>query len=650
MTNKKSETQDQTDYYFQFKTQTFRGKITIGALALFVVSMIISLLPYFLMNKALIAQKEITKLQGAGAEHQDKIVGLLDRVESIEAAVGIVAVFSLFLLLGIVGYAAYSIIVFIWKKVKESEAKIGELSKGNLPEPIASKDDEWEMTVEGLNMLSKQLSQVKSFAEEVGRGHFDSEQSVFNSEGSLGRALADMRKSLRDVAQADQVRNWTAEGIAKFADLLRQNSNSLEDLSNQLISELVKYIKASQGALFIYNEQEDVLEMAASYAYERRKYQTKSIKPGEGLAGQIFLEKETLMITEVPQNYLNITSGLGEALPKSILIVPLRLNENVTGVLELASFQVFKESDMFLVEKIAENIASTVRNVRVAEETKRLLDESMASTEQLKSQEEELRQNLEELQTTQDQMQRQTRELQKMQDSLMLEKSMFRVLMEYSPDRLTYKDTECRLLRVNTAKAKRFKMSPEEMIGKTDYDFFPAEHAAKAMKEEKELMEKGDPMLDIVEKVNFDNGDVVFMNTSRIPFRNELHEMIGTFIITKDITHLKVTESNLEGQQKVNRSLLDVLPAFSYKVDHEGNIKDVYVGKSISLGEEMAGKSFQATWPSVHQALQSHSGMEWLEVIDAKNINGETRTFRHHVIADPVYKNSFWGIAIEQKP
>lgn len=231
----------------------------------------------------------------------------------------------------------------------------------------------------------------------------------------------------------------------------------------------------------------------------------------------------------------------------------------------------------------------------------------------------------------------------------MLEKSMFRVLMEYSPDRLTYKDTECRLLRVNTAKAKRFKMSPEEMIGKTDYDFFPAEHAAKAMKEEKELMERGEPMLDIVEKVNMDNGDVIFMNTSRIPFRNELQEMIGTFIITKDITHLKVTESNLEGLTKVNRSLLDALTAFSYKIDHEGIIKDVYVGTHINMRIELAGKPFKETWPHVHQALQSHENKEeWLIRSDTVKMNGETKTVQHYIFADPVYKNAYWGIAILQ--
>jgi len=649
MNNKKSDSQQQVSYYFQFKNDSFRGKITIGALSLFVLSAMMSLVPYYLMNKALSAQKEITKLQSNPAENHDKLVSLINQIDSIESAVGITTVFLLFVLLGVMGYASYRLIDFIWEKIKKNEEKLDELAQGNLPEPSEPCVDEWQKTVESLNILSNHLSHVKSFAEEVGRGHFDSEHTVFNNEGSLGRALANMRKSLRDVAEADKIRNWTSEGIAKFADLLRQNSSSLDELSHHLISELVKYLRASQGAIFIHEQNEDVLEMKASYAYDRRKYLSKSIKPGEGLAGQIFLEKESLMITEVPQNYLTITSGLGEALPKSILIVPLKLNESVIGVLELASFQVFKESDVFLVERIAENIASTISNVRVAEETNRLLQESMSSTEQLKSQEEELRQNLEELQTTQDQMQRQTKELQKMQDSLMLEKSMFKVLMEYSPDRLTYKDTECRLLRVNTAKAKRFKMSPEEMIGKTDYDFFPAEHAAKAMKEEKELMERGEPMLDIVEKVNMENGDVIFMNTSRIPFRNELQEMIGTFIITKDITHLKVTESNLESLSKVNKSLLDALTAFSYKINHEGVIKEVYIGAHVNLGIELAGKPFKDVWPNVHQALQSHENKEeWLILSDTIPMNGEAKTIRHYVLPDPVYKNAYWGIAILQ--
>src|SRR3954464_9639680 len=110
MSNKKSDSTQQVSYYFQFKKNSFRGKITIGALSLFILSAIMSLVPYFLMNSALSAQKEITKLQGNPSENHDRLVSLTNHVDSIESAVGIATVFLLFFLLGVIGYSSYRLI------------------------------------------------------------------------------------------------------------------------------------------------------------------------------------------------------------------------------------------------------------------------------------------------------------------------------------------------------------------------------------------------------------------------------------------------------------------------------------------------------------------------------------------------------------
>ena len=155
---------------------------------------------------------------------------------------------------------------------------------------------------------------------------------------------------------------------------------------------------------------ETVLELTACYAYERKKFLEKIIREGEGLLGQCLLEKDTIYLTEVPNDYIQITSGTGGANPNCIVIQPLIVNDEMVGVIELASFKVMDKFEMEFIKKLAENIAGVISNVKVNERTVHLLDEARTAQESMRSQEEELRQNLEELTATQEEMFRKEQE------------------------------------------------------------------------------------------------------------------------------------------------------------------------------------------------------------------------------------------------
>lgn len=137
-----------------------------------------------------------------------------------------------------------------------------------------------------------------------------------------------------------------------------------------------------------------------------KKFIDKIVIPGEGLVGQCFIEKEGIFMTEIPADYINITSGLGEARPRSLYILPMVNNGIVEAVLEIASFQVFKQHERDFLVKIGESIASAIYFIRVNENTRNLLETSRIQTEQLRAQEEEMRQNIEELSATQEQFMR----------------------------------------------------------------------------------------------------------------------------------------------------------------------------------------------------------------------------------------------------
>jgi transcriptional regulator with GAF, ATPase, and Fis domain len=222
-----------------------------------------------------------------------------------------------------------------------------------------------------------------------------------------------MRESLKGNAETERRRNWSTSGIAKIGEILRSSSSSTSLLYDNIIQFIVKYTKSSQGGLFILNNEDEhnhFLELASCYAYERKKFIQKNIDPGQGLIGQCLLEAERIYLLEVPDDYTHITSGLGNENPSALLLIPMKVNEKVFGVIELASFQKYEEFEINLVEEFAESVAATISTVKTNESTRILLEQTQQQAEEMRSQEEEMRQNMEELSATQEEMGRKEKE------------------------------------------------------------------------------------------------------------------------------------------------------------------------------------------------------------------------------------------------
>ncbi|AHM58717.1 gaf domain protein [Flammeovirgaceae bacterium 311] len=269
----------------------------------------------------------------------------------------------------------------------------------------------------GMLLQESQLTKMRktvSFAEELMKGNLDAELGV-DTEDELGKSMHSMREEIRRSKKREQEDRFMNTGLAEISDILRSNQNDVESLCDQVIVSLVKYLNANQGGVFIVEgEQEEAyLTLKSHYAYQRKKHYQNRVEIGEGLVGQACLEKDKIYLTDVPQNYTRITSGLGDATPTSLLIIPLIYNEQVVGVLELASFSEFKNHEQEFLMKVGESIASTIIAVKINERTSELLQNTHVQTEQLRAQEEEMRQNMEELKATQEEMYRKEKELQK---------------------------------------------------------------------------------------------------------------------------------------------------------------------------------------------------------------------------------------------
>ncbi|MFT4733055.1 MAG: GAF domain-containing protein [Marivirga sp.] len=255
-----------------------------------------------------------------------------------------------------------------------------------------------------LNLL--QFSRAKELLAEIEKEN----QNAAEKENALKKTLEDLETAQKE----EQKRNWQTTGLAEIGNLLRVESE-LDSLTDKIIAYIVKYMKANQGALYLLDDQSNSehpeLYIKSAYAYERKKRLAERVMPGEGLVGQCFLEKDFIYLTDVPDGFITIRSGLGDANPKSILITPMLVNEEIYGVFEVASFNEFEEYQIDFMMELGENIAMTLNNFKVNEKTKKLLDETQEQSEQLRSQEEEMRQNMEELQATQEEQERQQKEL-----------------------------------------------------------------------------------------------------------------------------------------------------------------------------------------------------------------------------------------------
>ena len=259
-----------------------------------------------------------------------------------------------------------------------------EMAKGKLPAgKIHERDDEIGQMAIALNSLAEGLKALSSFSEEIGKGNYDSKFRPLSENDSLGNSLLQMREDLKNAAveeakrkEEDEIRNWSNQGIAKFSDILREHTDNINNLSEAVIGNLVKYIEAKVGALFLLNRDADGkqnLVLTAAYAYDRKKHLKKEIQPGEGLAGRCLQEGETIYMTDVPEGYISIKSGLGEDKPGSILIVPLKMHEEIFGVVELASFEEMASYKIEFVERIGSSIASTISAVKAGWQRKSFL-------------------------------------------------------------------------------------------------------------------------------------------------------------------------------------------------------------------------------------------------------------------------------------
>ncbi len=329
---------------------------------------------------------------------------------------------------GVIGLLLLALVVYfvsisISRPVQSVTQQLHNLAKGQ----ISTKNklhlksgDEIQKMAEALNETIEKLNQKNQFAKHLGNGDLDYEFEIEDDEDELGKSLIEMRENLQKARKEeekrkreDEISNWMNKAITETSDVLRLHNQDIKELTFNTLRYLLDYLDVPQGGIYVKNDEDDEVyyELSSAIAFGRDKLIERKIKNEEGLVGRCAYEGLTVYMTEIPQEYVDIKSGLGGANPSTILLVPLKSNEEVLGVIELISFSEFKEHEINLVEKIGDNLASTIANVRINQKTEKLLHRSQKQADELANQEQEMRQNVEEMKATQEETQQKQQEM-----------------------------------------------------------------------------------------------------------------------------------------------------------------------------------------------------------------------------------------------
>lgn len=207
---------------------------------------------------------------------------------------------------------------------------------------------------------------------------------------------------LREKEQEDIM--WFNEGLNKFSELMSKNKGDIKKLTREIISNLVDYVGAEQGGVFLLDDEnrDDMkLQLVGSYAYNKERSNQKFLI-GEGYIGTCFKEKKVIELEHPEKEYTTVRSGLGEEFPKYLIFIPIKMDETIEGVIEVASFKKLKGYRVSFVQKMAETLTSIISTEKATQRMLKIVDQSKLQSEELLAQEETLRQNLEEMSATQE--------------------------------------------------------------------------------------------------------------------------------------------------------------------------------------------------------------------------------------------------------
>jgi signal transduction histidine kinase/CheY-like chemotaxis protein len=272
---------------------------------------------------------------------------------------------------------------------------IVQMARGEIPEvTLSPRPNAVGQMTEAVSTLAGSLKKTTHFAHAIGEGNLATNYQPLSEHDELGNALIQMQANLRIADEDNRQRTWVSSRSEKINEVLRENTDDINKLSDAIISTMVKYLNAFHGGLYLLEDvnagQESKIVLHGSYGMHDKVKARNVLDYGEGLIGQAIKDGEVIYLQDVPSSYTIIGSGLGSMPASHVLIIPLKHHDKVYGAVELAGFNAFQSFEIGFVKSIGETIGSTLSSVISNTLTKRLLEETRLQAARLKAQEEEL--------------------------------------------------------------------------------------------------------------------------------------------------------------------------------------------------------------------------------------------------------------------
>ncbi len=329
------------------------------------------------------------------------------------------------------------------------EGKLG--GQANVPGASGT----WKGLTENVNQLAENLTtQVRAISEvasAVTKGDLTRTIRV-EAKGEV-EALKDtinqMIENLKQTTLRNQEQDWLKSNLAKFTQML-QGQKDLKTVTNRILSELAQVVSINFGAFYMF--QDDLkLKLFSSYAYKNAKNIPTEFALGEGLVGQCAIEKEKIIITDTPKNYIKVSSALGEAKPTNLLVLPVLFETKVKAVIELASFEKFSITHLDFLDQLTESIGIVLNTIETNTRTEELLSQSQSLAGELKTQQEELSRTNEELEDKavllskqRDELEQKNREIENASKSLQEKAEQLALTSKYKSEFLANMSHELR--------------------------------------------------------------------------------------------------------------------------------------------------------------------------------------------------------------
>jgi signal transduction histidine kinase/DNA-binding response OmpR family regulator len=276
--------------------------------------------------------------------------------------------------------------------------------------------DEIGQMMQYTGKLVRYFQDLSCQADRIAAGNYAESVSVLSEQDRLGNAVNNMTLMIRENQQKNEEQTWLAQGNEQLDNLLR-SEQSLEDMADKVLVFLSTYVEAAVGTLYL-SDDEGCLHLYAGYAYKKSERGTQAFQLGEGIPGQVALEKKIMVLDDIPASYLQVCSSLGSAEPVSLLVAPFLSNNQIKGIIELGSFTCFSGLQIGFIHQVEERVGIALHSAQSRLRVEEMLQVTRQQAAELQSQQEMLQASNEELEEQTQRLQASEEELQANQDQL----------------------------------------------------------------------------------------------------------------------------------------------------------------------------------------------------------------------------------------